>query len=77
MLLCVIVRLIFANCIKVIAFSLSFVICYGTHYGLGRHEDTVIKQGILGRLEYTFTALYVGTFSFRSFPRLIYLRTLL
>lgn len=46
--------------LKVIAFALSFTICYATRFGLGKHERDVLDElrTQLEKLEYTFTALY-------------------
>lgn len=43
-----------------ISFGLSFAICYGTRYGLGKHEDDIppSQRDDLNRLDYAFTALY-------------------
>lgn len=45
----------------VIAFGFSFSICYGTHVGLGRHEQDVTAEqtGPLRKAEYGFSVLYV------------------
>lgn len=44
-----------------LAFGLSFSICYGVKYGLGRHEAHIPDSWDppLRRLEYVFTVLYV------------------
>lgn len=44
-----------------LAFGLSFSICFGTFVGLGRHEDDVPSswQGSLRRSQYAFSVLYV------------------
>ncbi|KIV99287.1 uncharacterized protein PV09_09055 [Verruconis gallopava] len=44
----------------VIAFCLSFSICYGTAYGLGQHQSTIpaSHMGRLKRAEYAFSVLY-------------------
>ncbi|KEQ67210.1 MFS monosaccharide transporter-like protein [Aureobasidium melanogenum CBS 110374] len=43
-----------------LAFGLSFSICYGSFVGLGRHEDDVPDswQGALRRSQYAFSVLY-------------------
>ncbi|THW00783.1 MFS general substrate transporter [Aureobasidium pullulans] len=43
-----------------LAFGLSFSICFGTFVGLGRHEDDVLSswQGSLRRSQYAFSVLY-------------------
>ncbi|KAE9991048.1 hypothetical protein EG327_000587 [Venturia inaequalis] len=44
----------------VIAFALSFAICYGTKYGLGRHQADIPPEWIspLRKSEYVFSLLY-------------------
>lgn len=53
---------------QVIAFGLSFAICYATKYGLGRHQYTIPGPEllILARLEYTFSVLYVRRAALQS-----------
>lgn len=48
-----------------IAFGLSFSICYGTSVGLGRHEVDLLPEwrSTLKKCEYAFSVLYV-CFSF-------------
>lgn len=50
------------TCAQLFAFGLSFSICYGVKYGLGRHMATIsaYDQDRLARLEYAFSVLYVG-----------------
>ena len=45
-----------------IAFFLSFTICYGVHNGLGRHDANIDdeKWPKLRRCEYVFSILYVS-----------------
>src|SRR4051812_36884857 len=45
----------------VLAFGLSFAICYGVKYGLGEHEANIpdSQDPPLRKLEYVFTVLYV------------------
>lgn len=44
-----------------LAFGLSFSICYGVKYGLGKHEVDIpnSQDPPLRKLEYVFTVLYV------------------
>ena len=51
-----------ANIFQLIAFGLSFAICFGTRFGLGRHEDDVpiAWKPTLKRCEYAFSVLYVS-----------------
>ena len=44
-----------------LAFGLSFAINYGTHQGLGRHDNDIPQsnRGALRRCEYVFSILYV------------------
>lgn len=46
---------------QVIAFGLSFSICYGTSLGLGRHEVDLQpeRRSALKKCEYAFSVLYV------------------
>lgn len=47
--------------LKMLAFGLSFSICYGTFVGLGRHESDVLSswQSALRKSQYAFSVLYV------------------
>lgn len=50
---------------QVLAFGLSFSICYGTGYGLGRHERRVPEewQDNLNESQYAFSVIYVSLHS--------------
>lgn len=55
----------------VLAFGLSFSICYGVKYGLGMHEANIpnSQDPPLRRLEYVFTVLYVRSPFVHCTPR--------
>ncbi|TLD18831.1 MFS general substrate transporter [Venturia nashicola] len=50
----------------VIAFGLSFAICYGTRYGLGRHQIDIPEDwnSPLKKSEYVFSVLYVRNWDY-------------
>ena len=50
-----------SNGVQLLAFGFSFSICWGTHIGLGRHEENipVTNQNALRKAEYAFSVLYV------------------
>ncbi len=52
---------------QMIAFGLSFSICYGTSVGLGKHEVDLLPQwrSTLRKCQYAFSVLYVR-FSFSA-----------